>query len=258
VQLLRFILFALALSGPLTAAPKIWLDDNFADGERDQQNLPASAGWFSSSVGGTLTVTTGALTQYGGGRYVLAYFAPADAPARIAPGETLVLTYRITLEHPLDGPGALRVGLFNSGAQRIVADKQAQSPDFAGYLGYMGATNPVPTKNAPLRLFKRVPGKGTLIANLTSFDAISEPAGSLQTMQDGETYTGTLTIRRSASGSSNAITHGFYGNDLRPNQATAVDSVEPITVFDTVVIHAGTKAAHGFTLKAVRIETLTD
>lgn len=251
----RLLLCALTLAAPLAAAPATWLDEKFSDGERNLQGPPASAEWFSSSATVTLTATPGALKQDGGGRYVLAYFAPADAPAYIAPGETLVLTYQIAVDGPLDGPGALRVGLFNSAGKRIVADKQAQSPDFAGYRGYMGAANPAPSKNAPLRLFKRTQGEDTLIAALTAFSSIGEAAGLIQTMKDGQTYTGTLTIQRSASGESNTITHGFSGGDLAPHQTTAVDALEPVTVFDTVVIHAGTKAARGFTLKSVRIET---
>ena len=251
----RLLLCALTLAAPLISAPAVWLDEKFSDGERGLQSPPASAEWFSSSASATLTTTPGALRQDGGGRYVLAYFPPADAPAYLAPGETLVLTYQIALDGPLDGPGALRVGLFNSAGKRIVADKQAQSPDFTGYRGYMGASNPAPSKNAPLRIFKRTQGEDTLIGALTSFSSIGEAAGQIQTLKDGQTYTGTLTIQRSASGESNTITHGFSGGDLTPHQVTTVDSLDPVTVFDTVVIHAGTKAARGFTLKSVRIET---
>lgn len=255
MQSTRLFFCALTLGIPLGAAPALWIDEQFSDGERGLQSPPASAEWFSSSASPTLTVAPGALKQDGGGRYVLAYFSPSGTPAYLAPGETLVVTYRIVIDSPLDGPGALRVGLFNSAGKRIIADKQAQSSDFAGYRGYMGAANPAPSKNAPLRLFKRTQGEDTLIAALTAFSSIGEAAGLIQTMKDGQAYTGTFTIQRSSSGESNTITHGFSGGDLAPHQTTAVDALEPVTVFDTVVIHAGTKAAHGFTLKSVRIET---
>ena len=250
----RLALLAVALAGSAFAEPKVWLDERFADGERATQALPASAEWLSSSATSTVIVAPGSLVQTGGGRHVLAYFTPKDAPAAIGLNETLVLTYEIAVSVPADGPGALRVGLFNSGGHRVVMDKQARSADFAHYRGYMGAANPAPSKNLPLRLFKRTGGDDTLIAALPPFFALGEGGGALQPLRDGVTYTGTLTIQRSPSGQTSTLTHGFSGGDLSLHQVTAADSLEPVTTFDTVVFHAGTKAASAFTLKSVRIE----
>lgn len=248
------MVLGVALAAPLAAEPRVWLDEHFADGERDRQNPPESAAWFTSSAASTLAISPGALVQSGGGRHVLAYFTPAGAPAGPAPGETLVLTYEIAVSSPTDGPGALRVGLFNSGGNRMVMDKQARSADFAHYRGYMGAANPAPSKNLPLRIFKRTGNDDTLIGALPPFFALGEGGGALQPLREGVTYTGTLTIQRSPSGQTSTLTHGFSGGDLSLHQVTAADSLEPVTTFDTVVFHAGTKAASAFTLKSVRIE----
>ncbi|MDF3055972.1 MAG: hypothetical protein K0R17_187 [Rariglobus sp.] len=249
---LAIALFGLTLAGPLIAGPTVWLDERFADGERLTQKPPASAEWFSSSAMSTLSVQPGALTQDGGGRHVLAYFGPAT----LAPGESLVLTYEIILASPSDAPGALRVGLFNSDGKHVASDKQARSGDFTGYRGYMAATNPAPSKNPPLRLFKRTQGDDTLIAAVPSFLPIGEPAGIVQALQDGETHTGTFMIRHSTSGQA-ALSCGFSGGRLAPHEVTTTDFNSPVTTFDTVVFHIGTKAARAFTLKSVRIETRT-
>lgn len=249
------LVFALsALAGSLFAESRVLLDERFADGERATQALPASAEWLSSSASGTVLVSPGALVQTGGGRHLLAYFTPGDAPAAVAPGETLVLSYEISVATPVDGPGGLRVGLFNSGGARVATDKQGRSVEFSRYRGYMGAANPAPSKNLPLRLFKRTGDDETLISALPPFFALGEPGGSMQTMRDGATYTGTLTIKRPLQDNLFTLVHGFYGGDLRPQEVAATDPLEPVTAFDTVVFHLGSKAGTAFTLKSVRIE----
>lgn len=95
-----------------------------------------------------------------------------------------------------------------------------------------------------------------LIGDLTAFVSIAEPVGGLQTLKDGVIYTGVLTIRRSESGHSQTISHALSGGEIsQAYEASTVDSNGPVTAFDTVVFHTGTKGADGFTVHSVRIET---
>lgn len=253
------MILGVALAAPLAAEPRVWLDEHFSDGERDRQNPPESAAWFSSSAASTLAVSPGALVQSGGGRHVLAYFTPAGAPAGPAPGETLVFTCEFALTSPMDGPGAFRLGLFNSNGTRIVADKHGRSDDFMRYSGYMGAANPAPSKPLPLSIFKRVAtNSDILIGALPPFQAISAPGGGTQSLKNDRIYQGTFKIRRPASGPGLAITFGFTGEDLTGHEVATTDSAAPVLLFDTVVVHTGTRGSQGFTLKSVRIETRTE
>jgi len=251
---------ALAAVGVAQAAagPRVLLDDAFIDGERGTQNLPASAEWFTSSAASTVDVVSGAgLTQRGGGRHVIAYFTPALEPVRLVPGQTLKLTYQVAVHGPMDGPGAFRVGLFNSGGARVVGDKQSRSHDFVGYRGYIGTTNPMPMKNAPLRLAKRTGEYDTLLAEIGAYSLLGGVGGSLQTMRDGELHTGTLAIT-CVSYDQAVIAHGYEGGALREMFVSEADNSGPVFDFDTVVIHAGSKAADGFTLRSVRVEVLNE
>ncbi len=255
----RSVFFAaIAATATAVAEPKVWLDERFADGERSRQALPASAEWFTSSSPSTVSVIRGSLTQEGGGRHLLAYFTPANAPVELAVGEALVLTYEIALNTPLDGPGSLRVGLFDSGGDRIVTDKQARSDDFADYRGYMGAANPTPSKAPSLRIYERTLKDETLVSAITPFSPLGGGDGGLQALPDGKTCTGSLRIERDTAGKV-TVTHGFSGDGLpAPHSVSATDDSDIVTRFDTVVFHAGTKAAHGFTLTSVHIETITN
>lgn len=254
----HFIFFAATAATTAFAESKVWLDERFADTERSRQALPASAEWFTSSSPSTVSVIRGSLTQEGGGRHVLAYFAPANAPVELAVGEALVLTYDISLNSPMDGPGSLRVGLFDSGGNRVVTDKQARSDDFADYRGYMGTANPAPSKVPSLRIYERTLKDETLVSAITPFAPLGGGDGGLQALPDGKSCTGTLRIERGAAGRV-TVTHAFSGDGLHaPHSVSATDDSEIVTRFDTVVFHAGTKAAHGFSLTSVHIETTTN
>jgi hypothetical protein len=250
------LLVALFGAASAFAGPKLWLDETFADGERTLQTPPVSLAWLTGSSGSTLNAAKGALTQAGGGRHVLAYFAPKETPLYLEAGCTAVLTYQISLYGPKDASGTLRVGLFHSGGARIAGDREGRSEHFRQYIGYMCATNPVPARPPAARLYRRTEGVDALIGDLNAFVSIAEPAGGLHPLKDGVIYTGTLTIRRSESGHSQTITHALSGGDISgPYEVSTVDSNDPVSAFDTVVFHTGTKGADGFTLHSVRIET---
>ncbi|MFH1496693.1 MAG: hypothetical protein ABII82_02590 [Verrucomicrobiota bacterium] len=243
---------------PLAADPLVILHDAFADGERETQALPASAEWFGSSSSATIWVERDrGLVQEGGGRHVLAYFTPAREPVRLAPGQTVRLTYELAITGPMDGPSAFRVGLFDSGGARVIDDKQSRSLDFVGYRGYIGTTNPKPLKNAPLRIAKRIGESDTLLATITAYELLGGSGGSLQPMEDGVFYTGTLSIK-CVSYDKAIVTHGYEGGELRELVVSDEDVAAPQFTFDTVAVHAGSKAADGFVLRSVKVELVSD
>lgn len=242
----------------LAADSLVILNDSFADGERETQALPASAEWFGSSSSSTIWIERDrGLVSDGGGRHVLAYFTPAREPLRLTPGRTIRLTYELAITGPMDGPSAFRVGLFDSGGARVIDDKQSRSLDFVGYRGYIGTTNPKPLKSAPLRIAKRIGESDTLLATITAYELLGGSGGSLQPMADGVFYTGTLSIK-CVSYDKAVITHGYEGGDLRELVVSDQDVAAPQFTFDTVAIHAGTKAADGFILRSVKVELISD
>lgn len=250
---------ALGLAGAASAlaGSQVLLNETFADGERETQALPDSAEWFGSSAANTLWIERDrGLVQDGGGRHVLAYFTPSQEPIRLSPGQTLRLTYELAVIGPMDGPSAFRVGLFDSGGARVIDDKQSRSRDFVGYRGYIGTTNPKPLKNAPLRLAKRTGESDTLLATITAYELLGGSGGSLEFMEDGVFYKGELSVK--CLGYDQAVvTHSYGGGELRDQLVVETDARNPQFTFDTVAVHAGSKAADGFVLRSVRIEILS-
>ncbi len=249
-----FASFLLA-SVSVSAAPQVVLDETFADGERMTQALPASIEWMTSGHPNTVNVVRGALTQAGGGRHLLGYFAPEGTPVEIAPGEALLLTYAIAVKSPADAAGALRVGLFDSGGVRIVTDRISRSDDFTAYRGYMGTANPAPTRSSPLRVLKRTHDGDTLVSMIEPFSSLGVAGGRLQPLPDDQVCTGTLRIDRPSPGLV-TVTHAFSGGALQTHTVTAVDGADVVTRYDTVIFHSGSKATDGFTLTSVRIEVV--
>lgn len=250
------LVLGLAGAASVQAGPQLFMNDTFADGERETQALPESAEWFGSSAASTLWIERDrGLVQDGGGRHVLAYFTPSREPVRLSPGQTLRLTYELAVIGPMDGPSAFRVGLFDSGGARVIDDKQSRSRDFIGYRGYIGTTNPKPLKNAPLRLAKRTGESDTLLATITAYELLGGSGGSLEFMEDGAFYKGELSVK-CLSYDEAAVTHSYSGGELRDQIVSETDAHSPQFTFDTIAVHAGSKAANGFVLRSVKVELL--
>ena len=127
----------------------VLLDDTFADGTRNNQNLPTDAAWFASN-GGSLTAVPGAMTMAMGSSAILgvSYFtANAASQASLGVGDTLVTTITFTFNGvaPLNPSQGFRLAVCNFGNNRASADFSSSSSQGANVQGYalfqtMGAT----------------------------------------------------------------------------------------------------------------------
>lgn len=144
---------ATVASGGLSPAhcQTILLNDTFADGQRNNQNLPGSAAWFllnDTAVTPTLSVNAEKELVWGdkASTYsaVIAFFTPSGQPQSLGIGDSLKVEFRMAPDN-LAGyvTRAIRVGVMNSGGKRITADAlhngatgQSVGTTFTDWRGY--------------------------------------------------------------------------------------------------------------------------
>ncbi len=252
-------LTALAAGGlPLSAQTVTTvLNDTFADGERDTQNLPGSAKWMSS-VSASLTVSGETLAQSGAGRTDLAYFTANGSPVNLAVDESLSLTFDVSFASVSNSTAGFRVGLFSPGTRVTADDFSAAFSD--GNFGYIGAVNLAATSNNILRVYERP--SGTANANLvggsiSGYTLVGTAGGgTFKTFAAGETYTAIYTLTRTAESSMSitlSYTGIFAGDAVSSTQTvTRSDSSGLTTSFDTLAFynHTGT----GYTLDNIQLD----
>src|SRR4051794_38796611 len=87
----------LIFTAVLRVGATVILDDTFADGTRNNQNLPTDAAWFASS-GALVTAAPGGMTMAMSTGAILAvsYFAPSNSPVSLNVGDTLQTTVTFT------------------------------------------------------------------------------------------------------------------------------------------------------------------
>lgn len=105
------------------------LEDTFSDGQRDNQNLPASAAWYllnDNTVLPTATVTAEGDLWWAdkAGTYagLIAHFTAVDQVRSLGIGDSLKLEFRCALETLSNAGRVMRIGLMNSGGKRVTAD----------------------------------------------------------------------------------------------------------------------------------------
>ncbi|HEY1661029.1 MAG TPA: immunoglobulin domain-containing protein [Verrucomicrobiae bacterium] len=117
------LLFVLTL---LPAYATVLLDDTWADGTRNNENLPTDAAWYFSSASAVAT-TTGAMTMTVGGSAVLgvSYFTTnASSQVTLNVGDTLLTTATFTFNGLATGSssGGFRFAVCDFGTSRVSAD----------------------------------------------------------------------------------------------------------------------------------------
>lgn len=121
------------LTGSATAATIF--SDNFADGNRDGWLLAGVSGYTSVVTDGVWTLNGTANTLAG-----LAYFMPSGSPVNLQVGESISASFVYSFTTAVNANASFRVGLFNSGGNRISADLTTGNSDsaFNNYTGYAG------------------------------------------------------------------------------------------------------------------------
>lgn len=233
----KIIAIAALLPFALFASQTVYLDDHFNEGNRNNQNLPASAQWFGEALS-VAEVSAGnkALKNAPTSAIVLhavSYFAPAGSPVTLAAGESMKLTFDVTpvSKNPESGPNHLRFGLLYSDRTRLTSDANISLSVQGGYGVF---TNPQRTATT----FRE---KGTVRGPL--FSSVSRdrwtapfrgsaPDGGSLTMVKDTTYSIEYVITRKENGSLDlyySITDGTRSTSVRANR-----SVNPLYSYDTV------------------------
>lgn len=159
-------LVTLFLALPLTAPAVTLLDDTFADGTRNNQNLPTDAAWYVSSpsswttVAGSMSVTMGSGAILG-----VSYFgANSSTPVSLATGDTLTatITFTFTGVAAPNSSGGLRIGLYDFADSTLspkwaTSDLSGNSGEGNGVQGYALFQSVATTFNSasPMNLEKR-------------------------------------------------------------------------------------------------------
>ncbi len=139
-HLYRIVVACTAYLAIATQAPAtVVLDDTFADGTRNNQNLPTDSAWFASTAA-NLTTAPGAMTLTTGSGATLAvsYFAPSNNPVSLSVGDTLLTTIHFTfngVDTANTGQG-FRLALCDFGTTRTTADFSGNGTQGAHVTGY--------------------------------------------------------------------------------------------------------------------------
>jgi hypothetical protein len=235
----------------LSACAQVILDDTWADGTRNNGNLPWESAWFSSdSSGASLTAAPGSMTGAIPTGSVLwtTFFAPAGSPVTLAVGDVLTakVVFTPTVVGALNTSRGLRLGLYNfaNGGTRMTADGYSTGSGTAApganVLGYMlnmnfGTTFGV---DSPLQIMERTAVSSiNLMGASGDYTTLSSgPAGSLNApaFRDGVQYTLQFSVTRTGADSADVTTR-FSGDGLDISH-TATDSAGANAAFDAFAI----------------------
>jgi hypothetical protein len=143
---------ALSLSASQLQAETVFSDD-FSDGNRD--------GWYTGSGSSGLAVAGGELVTSGEESQFLVYFPEVSLEV----GDTLEISFDMSLSSVADSDRALRMGVFGTNEGSQVSDGFGYSNSaFEDYLGARVYTNAGSAVGAKTRFAERVAGIDSLLA----------------------------------------------------------------------------------------------
>lgn len=238
-------LFPILLSFSVNA--EVIVEETWSNGDHTVHD-PAnnSLAWFTSAAGSTLTSEVGSMTQEGVNRFSVANFTSPGATVAIEDGESITVTFDITLNGTLSGNSFFRFGLWNSGGNRIEQNGLTNNNElFTNYTGYAFFRR-ANGESASLR--KRITdneNSHVLINNFGPYPslAFTEEVGPLEGNVE---YQGEYTLTRFGD----ELHINFKMNDF---EMSAIDE-EPLTYeFDSIGFLTGTNMGNGFTLRSVII-----
>jgi pectate lyase len=248
------------------------LDDTFADGTRNNQNLPTDAAWYVSSSSSWAT-GVGALTVTNGSSAILAvsYFgANSSTPVSLAVGDTLTATIKFTFNGVVAGntSGGLRIGLFDFADSTLspkwaTADLTSNSGQGTGVAGYalfqsLGATF---NNQSPMNLEKRTTTSDASLLG-TSGDWTSLGSGPGSTNGFGGFVVGTqysLQLSVTRSNSTALVISATWQNVASPSSTliwSVVDTSATSFNFDGIGFRPSSAAttATNITINEVRMD----
>jgi len=243
---IALVTFTASVASP-AFSQTILLNDTFADGQRDNQGLPASAAWFlfnDTAVTPTLTGTAEGELAWAdkAGTYsaVIAFFTAAGEPQSLGIGDSLEVEFKMAPDNLTgDVTRAIRVGVMNSGGKRVTADGlhngatgQTAGTTFTDWRGYALYTaidaSPWPDL---LQVYERASANASLFSSgaYTQVSALSTSG----TFTEMEFVPFKVTITRRAA--EMEITGVAADAAIGP----VTDTSALVTAFDTVALFTG-------------------
>ncbi|MDP0495260.1 MAG: hypothetical protein Q7Q73_03540 [Verrucomicrobiota bacterium JB024] len=252
-KLISPYLFAFCLSGlacSMASATTTLLSENFPTGERLTQDLPQTAAWYGT-FGSGISDTTGNLTS-DAQRYALAYFTDSGT-INLAEGESIGFNFSVSVTDPASNNSALRIGILNSGGERISADGAGLANTiFNGYTGYCTGLS-INSDNAA-SVYERVPGldpaSNSLISSISDcYETLGSKIGSGATFGNGTFYDVSLTLTHTDAGMVISVTM----IDFTGYSATVTDTTDITSAFDTFVIYGTPAGMSSFSMSDIEI-----
>ena len=205
---------ALAAISVLTALTQVHatviLDDTFADGTRNNQNLPTDAAWFASS-GASLTATPGAMTLIMSGSAILgvSYFAPSNSPIFLNIGDTLQATITFTFNgvDTANSSQGFRFAICDFSTNRASADLSSSSSQGANVPAYALFQNMSGTfsSSSPMDIRKRTTlTDSSLLGTSGDWTSLTTGPGNTNSFSgfaNGIQYTLQISLQRTDVGS---------------------------------------------------------
>jgi hypothetical protein len=250
----------------------VLLNDTWADGSRNEQNLPTESQWFRGGTGTLDPVGPGGPLRgdlLAGGTSSgswTTYFAGAGSPVALAnPGDYL----RVTWQFSLTGVGAantsqnFRFALVNTPiAARLVADGSPGSSTYAGYGMFMNMGTPTLGGSNPFQLMERAaPGTSSaLLSAGASWTGLANGATAGNGgYADGVLYTYMMELTLNGGGGLDIVS-SMTGGTLNTSGSASVlfTDVTPNSLsFDTFSLRPSSAvgAAQIFDTSLLRVET---
>ena len=200
----------LVLTALAPAHATVILDDTFAGGTRNNQNLPTDAAWFASA-GPSLTATTGAMTLIMGSSAILgvSYFATSNSPISLNMGDTLQanITFTFNGVDTTNSSQGFRFAICDFNTNRASADFSSSSSQGANVPGYALFQNMSGTfsSSSPMDIRKRTTlTDSSLLGTSGDWTSLATGPGNTNSFPgfaNGTQYTLQMSLQRTDVGS---------------------------------------------------------
>jgi pectate lyase len=264
----RLILAATVLAFALitSARATVLLDDTFADGTRNVQNLPVESAWYDSTSA-ALTATPGAMTLTMGSSAILGvtYFTTnAASPVSLNIGDTLFVSINFTFDGvaAMNSSQGFRLALCHFGTTRVSGDFSGNGTQGGNVTAYSLFQNMgLAFNNAtPMDLRKRTTlADSSLLGTSGDWTSLGTGPGNTNNFTgfaEGGQYTLQLMVQRTGA-SSSQITATWLNNSTGATLSTSVtDASATDFSFDGIGIRPqnGAGSATEIVFNEVRVE----
>ncbi|HEY1718624.1 MAG TPA: immunoglobulin domain-containing protein [Verrucomicrobiae bacterium] len=241
----RISIVALMLGIVARGHATVLLNDTFADGVRNIQNLPTESAWFSSSSAALTVPAAGDLraVQPTTSLSLTTYFAPEGSEVNLATtGDELIITWIFTptTVSSANTSQGLPLAIVNTpSGSRISSDTSPPSAAYAGYAMFINMSQTL-GGSTPFQLKKWSVASGNLLSSSTSWtNALANGVASgVHGFDSGTQYTFTMTFTRNASSGLDitATMSGGTYNNSGTGTVSFTDATPNSFLFDTFAL----------------------